>query len=387
MKIALVLDRFDPELGGLESWTASLARWLVERGHDVHVFAGTRSAHAVPSGMSFVPIPPAASRLGRARNAERLLRELRADVVHDTGTGWYFDVFQPQFGSRIADWKQNLLLERWPRRIARWLSPRLRLAYLERRRLEARQLASRRGVIVAVSRMVESQLRTLHGVPSERIRVVYNGVDTERFRPARRQSDRPAIRRELAFEADDAVFLLTAHNLRLKGGAVALAAFARLARDHPGAHLAVIGRGDTTRWRALAARLGIARQVHFLGFVDEPARYYAAADALVHLTFYDPCSLVVLEAWASGLPVITTRHNGAAELMRAGVHGFVVDDPTDPDEVSVLMGRLLDARLRNAIAEPARALALAHSRDVNFAEIATLYEQAIDQRRCDERPG
>jgi len=386
MKIALVLDRFDPDLGGLESWTTSLAGWLVGHGHEVHVLAASRGAGPSAPGITFQRIPRARSRLARARNAERLLRDLRPDVIHDTGTGWHFDVLQPQFGSRIADWKQNLALEPWPRRCVRWLSPRLRLAYIERRRLEARQIASRRGVIVAVSRMVEDELRRLHGVSPERMRVVYNGVDTERFTPARRQTDRPAVRREIGLGDDDVLFLVVAHNLRLKGGSAALAALRRVARADRRAHLAVIGRGDARRWRSLAERLGVEGRVRFLGFVDEPARYYAAADALAHLTFYDPCSLVVLEAWASGLPVVTTRHNGASELMQAGVHGFLVD-PAAPLDIAGAMQRLLDPGLRSAMGEPARKLALARSRQINFAEILSVYEWAIEKRGREARPG
>ena len=66
-----------------------------------------------------------------------------------------------------------------------------------------------------------------------------------------------------------------------------------------------------------AARLGLANRATFLGTVSDLTPYYAAADAYVHPTFYDPCSLVLLEAAASGLPIVTTRRcNGATELFR-----------------------------------------------------------------------
>ena len=122
------------------------------------------------------------------------------DIIHDTGVGWYFDVFQPHGGSRIADWRQNLLSEPWYRRPLVAMSPARRRGYRARRQLEGRQLGSQRGVIIAVSRMVASHLRELHGVDPNRIRIVYNGVDVEHFTLARRMTNRAIIRHQLDLE-------------------------------------------------------------------------------------------------------------------------------------------------------------------------------------------
>ena len=77
---------------------------------------------------------------------------------------------------------------------------------------------------------------------------------------------------------------------------------------------------------------------------------YFAADFFVHPTFYDPCSLVVLEALACGLPVITTRYNGAAEVLHPPREGFVIDDPHDLDQLAGAMKQLLDPARRAACA-------------------------------------
>ena len=90
----------------------------------------------------------------------------------------------------------------------------------------------------------------------------------------------------------------------------------------------IAGGKKPQRFAKLAEKLGIAHAVTFLGLVD-PVPYYAAADVFVHPTWYDPCSLVTLEASSSGLPVITSRFNGAAELMIHGKEGFVLPDPGD----------------------------------------------------------
>jgi len=386
MKVALVLDRFDPDVGGLERWGFQLAKWLIGEGHEVHVVATEFAEQGLALGVTPQRLEASASRLRRAAAAERRLRALRADVVHDLGTGWYFDVFQPQFGSRIAGWRQSIRAEPWYHRPLNLLSPRRCQGYWSRRQLEKRQLRSPHGLIVAVSRLVESDLRQLHGVDPKRIRLVYNGVDTDHFTPARRATDRPVIREALGLGDEDVLFLVAAHNLKLKGAAAALAAFRRVAAADSGARLAFIGHGDSRRYLDVARSLGIAQRCHFLGFVDDSARYYGAADVYLHPTFYDPCSLTVLEAWASGLPVITTRFNGAAELATPGQHGFVVPDPCDVEQVAAAMRRLLDAELRAAIAGPARRLAVGNSSRANFQNIMRVYESVLERGRC-EGPG
>jgi len=94
--------------------------------------------------------------------------------------------------------------------------------------------------------------------------------------------------------------------------------------------LACGGKREAAHGRQ-AERLGITGQVNFLGFVDDIRSCFAGADVFAFPTFYDPCSLVVLEAMRAGLPVITTRANGAAELITDGSEGFIIDSPWDTD--------------------------------------------------------
>jgi UDP-glucose:(heptosyl)LPS alpha-1,3-glucosyltransferase len=109
--------------------------------------------------------------------------------------------------------------------------------------------------------------------------------------------------------------------------------------------------------------------------------YYAAADAYVHPTYYDPCSLVILEAAASGLPIVTTRRcNGAAELFHNGRDILTVEDPRDAQALVECVDALFDERLRQRLGEAARRVALHHTFERNVAEIVALYDGATDQR-------
>ena len=96
------------------------------------------------------------------------------------------------------------------------------------------------------------------------------------------------------------------------------------------AELVVAGSGDPGPFRRLAASLGVSARVHFLGLRSDVTSLYAAADLLVLPTRYDPFANACLEAMAAGLPVATTRQNGASELLVPSANGFICDEDFAP---------------------------------------------------------
>jgi UDP-glucose:(heptosyl)LPS alpha-1,3-glucosyltransferase len=242
------------------------------------------------------------------------------------------------------------------------------------RELERRQYGSGKGLFIAVSKMVQTHLQWYHKVDSGRVRVVYNGVDVCRFSPKHRMTHRDQIRKNLGL-GQEVLFLFVGNNFRLKGVRTALEAMRLFKEDHRNAHLAIVGGGPIEPYRNIAKRLRVTEFITFCGFTEDPTPYYMAADVLIHPTFYDACSLVVLEAWASGLPVITTRFNGAGELMTPGIHGFLMEDPNDAGELAMRMQSLLDVSLRSNMAEETYALGLNQSAEKNFQEIEKVYKE------------
>lgn len=386
MRIGVVIEHFNPRRGGAEQWTWQFVQRLLARGHQVHVLSQEFSPEAGQLGIVSHTLARSRNRLRLARAAERAIGRLDLDVVHDMGLGWHCDVFHSHDGSRYAQWEQKLqVLPAWARpwkRAMIALLPR----YREFRRLVALQLADGPRIVLALSRMVARDFERYHAVAPRRIRLVYNGVDVERFSPGLRPRYRDAVRRELGIEPREVVFLFVGHDFQRKGLATALRATARLlARGEPVRLLVVGGRrtGRPAR-RACGSEAGGAAQ--FVGSIDDPAPYYAAADAYVLPTFYDPCSLGVLEAAASGLPSITTCWNGAAELLADGVHGFVLDDPADDHRMADRMAALLDARLRQRMAAAARQLALEHTLDHNCDQIEAIYREVLAARAQPRSP-
>jgi UDP-glucose:(heptosyl)LPS alpha-1,3-glucosyltransferase len=402
MKIGLAIESFDASRGGAEQWTSQYAHWLARAGHEVHVVAAhfgsavgsgeaafpgrlSQSAdglgsppHSPPPSTGVVPhlIERPQTRIDFALATERAFEALDLDVTHDMGSGWHCQVFQPHGGSRTAAFEQNLhLLPRWLRPLKRHAAhclPR----YREFRRLTMGQYMAEDRIFIALSQMVARDFERFHGVRRSQIRIVYNGVDTERFSPDHRSHYRQVVRDELGVSDDETLLLIVAHNFRLKGVPVLAAAVERLRGEGWPVKLAVVGGK-----RPFQASRGDDRSIIYVGPAADTAPYYAAADLYVQPTFYDPCSLVVLEAWASGLPVVTSRFNGAGELMTPGVEGAMVADPSSVDELCSALRPLFDRDVRAGMSAAARRLALANSLERNGRNLLAVYEEVVASRR------
>ena len=183
MRIGLVLEQFDPARGGREQWTWSFTQRLLELGHEVHVVARSCSPTARRLPIAYHPVQCDPSPIVFAGAVRAVLVPLALDIVHDMGTGWYCDVFHPHGGSMASSAERKLLfLPAWLRGLKRMTNrmlPRHRTFQL----LMERQYADHGQIVLALSRASAADFQRFHGVAPERIRIVYNGVDSERFSP------------------------------------------------------------------------------------------------------------------------------------------------------------------------------------------------------------
>jgi len=374
LRILLVVERFDATVGGLEAWTVALARYLLERGHEVHVAATDFAAEPpiVPHRVAAAALPSTL-----AQNVAAAVARARVDIVHDVGYGLSADLFHPQVGSRVLNLSRDLAAKP---PLARWrmlASPAFRRWRRDLIATERRQIAAAKR-IAAVSEVVRRDLAKLYAIAPARIVVIPNGIDIGRFVPAS-EPERAAARAALGL-GSEVVYLAAAHNFRLKGLDLVLQALARVIREAPDVRLIVAGSGAIAEYTRKAARLGIGSRVTFAGQVADMPRLYAAADAFVHPTFHDACSLATSEALASGLPVITTRVNGAADGMQSGREGFVLDDPRDLDGMCAAMTALLSQEHRRALGREARKLAATRSFAANCAAVVAAYAEVLAAR-------
>lgn len=377
MRVGLTLRHLDPARGGAEQWTFQMAARMVRAGHEVIHIGESQAPSAAAAGIGWLPIPATSGVTGFAKAVEQAARTWKFDVVADMGHAWTGDVILPHGGSRLASLRQNDLLVppgfRWVRKALQAVVPR----YRQQLQLQRKQLDARDGrLIIALSEMTEGHYRQLDRVPADAIRRVYNGVDTDRFSPSRCHPLREHQRTEWAISADETLFLLVAHNFALKGVRELITAFARLKPAETGARLVIAGKDRPRRYQQLAQELGCAERVQFVGAIRDSLAAYAAADAYIHPTYYDPCSLTILEALACGVPVVTTRFNGAGELVTPGQEGFIVPTPWSYKELVAAMSRLLSPGVRSAMSQSARKLAVDRSLDRNYREFLAVLEEA-----------
>ncbi len=333
MKVAVVVEWADPWRGGAETSTQQFVRHLSDLGIAVDLITRSRLSPAPGIGVQTIRVRSPLRGRGSARFATLAARRVRGayDIVHAITPCLAADVYEPRGGTVAETIERNVALRDGAARTIKRLTSRFnarqrRMLKLERRLLLARQPP----VVIAISDYVARQLERHYGFPRSRIGLIFNGVEPDTAAPAQRDEHRLSVRRLYGIADDESLALLVAHNFRLKGISAWIDALPSLAADNGCAlRSLVVGKDNPQRWQRRAYRRGVADRIRFVGPTRRIEAFYHAADFLVHPTYYDPCSRVVLEAMASGLPVVTTEFDGAAEAVRDGISGFVLADPRD----------------------------------------------------------
>ena len=185
------------------------------------------------------------------------------------------------------------------------------------------------------------------------------------------------------------VALMIAQHFERKGLAQVIAATAHI-NQKSGAEaptVLVVGKDNPNRSRQQARQLGVQERIIFAGQTALPADFYMAADFFVLPTRHDSCSLVVLEALAMGLPVISTVFNGACEIMVEGRHGFVLADPGDVSALTAAMSRLLDPATRKMMSLACLGLRQSLSFEAHLDRLEEIYRSRVGGGKRVPLPG
>ena len=361
MKIGIIIERLEEWRGGAETSTMELAALLAQRGHEMHIVTASRrpstptlTIHQLPGSALIRPRATAAF----IRHATAFLKQTPFDVTHAIAPVPNADIYQPRGGSIVETIERNLALRGGGlSRAAKRFSNAWNLKYRSLRGFERAICRPDGPVIAAVSNYVADQFHRHYGLTPPRVQVVFNGVDVHPPEAAERARQRAAIRAQYGWSDEEYVLLCVAHNFRLKGVGHAVEALALLhAEGVPSARLLIVGRDNPAGVQSLAQRLGMTGAVVFVGPTQRIGAFFSAADVCVHPTYYDPCSRVVLEAICHGVPAVTTRFNGAAEVIHDGVSGFVVADPADAAMLAQGLLKLREPEVRAGMVSEAAAL-------------------------------
>ncbi len=352
MKIALIRQRYTP-FGGAERFAASAVQALRAEGASLTIV--TRQWESGTEHSALICNPPYLGSLWRdwsfARCVCNTLQKQAFDLVQSHERIACCDVFRAGDGVH-REWlaqRRRVLGPLGKIRLA--LNPYHHYVLAAEKRLFS---SPRLKAVICISHMVKDDIRRHYDIAEDKLHVIYNGVDTATFRPEPARQQRAATRAAFDIPPDAPLFLFVGSGFERKGLKITLDALAQLPET---AHLLVVGKDkQRAAFKHYADKLGIAQRVHFTGGQKNVMPFYGAADALVFPTLYEPFGNVALEALACGLPVITSTHSGAAELIRAGENGFTCD-PLDLQQLVAAMNRLLDPGLRLKAGSMARATA------------------------------
>ncbi|HEY6417727.1 MAG TPA: glycosyltransferase family 4 protein [Candidatus Binataceae bacterium] len=371
MRIALLTRRFDPHGGGTERDLIVTAEFLARAGHEITIYAAEirkpsaqwkvrRVGPRLPLGraVSLMRFAYGAARMARRDGAELVVsfaRALDADVLRSGGSAHasYLRAARKWRGRtgtatmRLTPYHQaQMLIER-----RAFTSPRLKAA-------------------VAVSTLVRYELIREFGLAPERTVTIYNGVDLDRFRPAADNTDREMVRAHYRIPADARVVIFVGNGFARKGLGALIDAWPSLAGEP---YLLVVGSDNASAtYGNRAYQLGVTQRVVFAGAQPNVEALFHAADAFAMPSMFEPFGNVVMEAMASGLPVLTSEQSGVQELVPREMRPFVVENPDDPSEVALRLGLLLDSR--ESLGTLARAAAEQHPWDRYGKELVALID-------------
>ncbi len=176
--------------------------------------------------------------------------------------------------------------------------------------------------IICNSKMVMNEIAQWFPAAKDKCRLIYNGVDLERFSIARSDEIRRFVRNKLEISESLATLVFLGSGFQRKGLKLAIEAISAVSKD---ICLIVVGADkDQQQYINYARSLLGEERIRFVG-KTKPDEYLASADGFILPTLYDPFPNSAMEAFASGLPVLTTLQCGAAEKIQNGENGFVFD--------------------------------------------------------------
>lgn len=356
---------------GSSRYVIETAKYFSKKGHLVHLFA--TSCDPINDRIKFHKIP--------YFGVNFLTKELCISLFHTLNMlKWskFFDIRLAQptryFSPNVCEmqfvyreWiktmiKNNLLR---PTNIGSRITP-----LVERHNLKKSK------AIIAISESVKNEvLKNYPNIPEDKVYVVYSGVNLKEFNPEHRKKYLKEIREKHHIPIDDLLLIFVGNPFERKGLEFVIRAFAKL--KFKNITLLVSGKDDPTPYQKLARKLGVNDKIRYnIGLTPEIYKYFAASDIFVFPTLYEPFGLVILEAMASGLPVIVSEIAGAAELIENWKDGVKLQNPKNYMEMVDKLNALIeDDDLRKKLGKNARKKAEKYSWEVTAKQMLEVFEE------------
>ena len=277
-----------------------------------------------------------------------LCRSFQVDLIHSIGWGTYLDGY---LGGLLA-------FPRRPRFVFAFHGKTISdLSGIPQRRIwSQRLLAKGCSAIIAPSLEMKTDYAETFHIPEQKISLIYNGVDEQRFACGTHIVN---TKETFGFHASDFVVGCVARLDPVKNLATLLNSFSLAGERFPAMKLMIVGDGpEADQLKTLAAGLGVGGKVHFTGMREDIAHCLQAIDVYVLPSFYEGFSMTILEAMAAGLPILAGNVGGNPELVDSGVNGYLFDvnDEQVQSLADLLVRLAFDSELRTSLGKKSRSI-------------------------------
>ena len=374
MKIAIIRQKF-VLYGGAEQFADGFIHQLAESGHEVHIFANSWTpSHHSNINHHFVRILGLNAffrTLSFSIQVSKKIRGQHFDIIQSHEKTWGQDIYRAGDGCHIK-WLHQRGKKFSPiKKFFLFINPFHQLILmLEKNIFESGQCKK----IIAISQMVKEDILENYKCPPEKISVVYNGVDLDRYHPDNKNIYRKAIRNQLGIPENSVLILFVGSGFERKGLEFLLKSTEYLAKENW--RLLLMGKGNFEKFMRYAPANKRNRII-----TKEPdpkiEKFYAAADLFILPSIYEPFGNANLEALATGLPVITTKYCGASNIIDSKKNGLVVGDPYNSQEIAEKINYLFDLSTRETMGRKARELAEQFPLERNSREMVEIYKTMI----------
>ena len=387
-KIAFAMEKFSRYAGGAESYAVSLAITLIKNGWEVHLFGEGWDGEPKEAHFHEISIPkflPAWVKLLLfAWRHKKLIQQQHYDVVMGFGNTIYMNVYQSHGGVHQLSTARKIYSEKNPLfRIIKRIFILLSIKQWTRAWIEAAPFRlNPKPRIIAIADMIKEDMQSFFHAKAGEIEIIYNGVDTQRYNSSLQQRMRGNLRNQWGVGENDTVFLFVSYDLKKKGIEPLIEAAAELKKTgNDNFKIVVVGGSPYHSLTKLVARLHLENNVIFAGRIKSIDEFYANSDAFVLPTYYDACSLVVIEAMASGLPSLTTIFNGACGIITDGKNGYVLSHPPDSSDLADKMRLLMDSKKRREMSEEAALTGQEYSAERNHREMMRVFNEVAQLQK------
>src|SRR5665647_1425231 len=341
-KVCFISPEYWPLTGGTGAYVYYLSTELMKNGYQIHIVTGSNQNQDIQVNpqldVSFLKIPkiPIVKSFMLAAASSRKLNSIgvtaNVDIIHPQLPLTPNFAVPPNFGKALvctvhSTWKGEAEAIRGEPYSRLNANEKFLVSFNWFLRFFEEGMLARARKIIAVSHFTKWELTNYYKIPESKIRVIHNGVDISKFKPA---TDKRKVKVELGFNPDDIAIVSVGRLYARKGLFTLIESMPAVVKRFSNAKFIISGKGQSDEMRKLIAhaeKLGVKDYIVFTGYYPDKKlpKLYQAADIFAFSTFYEHHPFAILEALSTGLPVVTTNVGGIPETIENGKNGFLVE--------------------------------------------------------------